>query len=357
VKLRHLIVSVPHPLFNPTTTNYGTSLYPRYPVRLRLRFPHGTVFRTTRRILSEIHVARPGADRPDGQSRAVGCGLPFGTTSEALRVGGHRRADGPAMAGISAKRFARQSRRMQPDYRRGGSSGGDETVRGAFFAPELFRLFIERCDLLVFQEHHAGAQMVGLLRELLTDMAVPLPVQYELLHPGYASLHYPADRKQYRIYGGPYYDPYQEIRQSVAYLRRNNFVIRAEHLPMIFVHTWQSEPPPGWYHYLTTPDDTDAIFRLRETPRHDHLSLKVFAYAYAVRHDMWAGGRATPSGADAIRRFRQFRQLLEMIAARREAGERVKSFDLMDFDGYDKLLKQYGWVQRPDEMNTRLCDE
>lgn len=226
-----------------------------------------------------------------------------------------------------------------------------------FSPPELFRLFIERCDLLVFQEHHAGAQMVGLLRELLTDMAVPLPVQYELLHPGYASLHYPADRKQYRIYGGPYYDPYQEIRQSVAYLRRNNFVIRADHLPTVFVRKWLSEPPPGWYHYLTTPDDTDAIFRLRETPRHDHLSLKVFAYAYAVRHDMWAGGRATPSGADAIRRFRQFRQLLEMIAARREAGERVESFDLMDFDGYDKLLKQYGWVQRPDEMKTRLCDE
>lgn len=178
------------------------------------------------------------------------------------------------------------------------------------------------------------------MRELLTDMAVPLPVQYELLHPGYASLHYPADRKQYRTYGGPYYDPCQEIRQSVAYLRRNNFVIRAEHLPTVFVRKWRSEPPPGWYHYLTTPDDTDAIFRLRETPRHDYLSLKVFAYAYAVRHDMWAGGRETPSGADAIRRFRQFRQLLEMIAARREAGERVESFDLMDFDGYDKILRQ-----------------
>ena len=209
-----------------------------------------------------------------------------------------------------------------------------------FSPPELFRLFIERCDLLVFHEHHAGAQMVGLLRELLTDMAVPLPVQYELLHPGYASLHYPADRKQYRIYGGSYYDPYQEIRQSVAYLRRNNFVIRADHLPTVFMRKWQSELPPGWYHYLTTPDDTDAIFRLRETPRHDYLSLKVFAYAYSVRHDMWAEGRESPSGADAIRRFRQFRQLLEMIAARREAGERVESFDLMDFDGYDKLLRQ-----------------
>ncbi|MCD7794540.1 MAG: hypothetical protein LUH46_06705, partial [Alistipes sp.] len=63
------------------------------------------------------------------------------------------------------------------------------------------------------------------------------------------------------------------------------------------------------------------------------------ASAYAVRHDMWAAGRETPSGADAVRRFRQFRQLLEIIAARREAGERVESFDLMDFDGYDKILR------------------
>ena len=71
------------------------------------------------------------------------------------------------------------------------------------------------------------------------------------------------------------------------------------------------------------------------------------------------GGRpGNPVGSRrGKRRFRQFRQLLEIIAARREAGERVESFDLMDFDGYDKLLKQYGWVQRPDEMNTRLCDE
>lgn len=226
-----------------------------------------------------------------------------------------------------------------------------------FWPPELFRLFVERCDLLVFHEHRAGELLTGQLREQITDMAVPLPVQYGLASPGWANLRYPADRKHYRIYGSRYYDPDQEIRQSIAYLRRNNFVIRAEHLPMIFVRKWLAVPPPGWYHYLITPDDTDAIFCLRETPRHDYLSLKVFAYAYAVKHNMWAAGQETPSGADAIRRFRQFGQLLESIAARREAGERVESFDLLDFDGYDKLLKQYGWVQRPDEMNTRLCDE
>lgn len=209
-----------------------------------------------------------------------------------------------------------------------------------FCPPELFRFFIERCDLLVFHERWAGEQQTRRLREQVADMAVPLPVQYGLSYPGYADLRYPIDRKYHRIYDSDYYDPYLEIRQSMAYLRRNNFVIRAEHLPMVFVRKWLSLPPPGWYHPLTTPDDTAGIFRLRETPRHDYLSLKVFACAYAVRHDLWATKRDTPSGADAIRRFGQFRQLLEIIAAKREAGERIESFDLLDFDRYDRILCQ-----------------
>ena len=72
-----------------------------------------------------------------------GCRLPFGIRSGASRAGSRRRIDNPAMAGLSAKRFARQGCRMQPDYRRGGLSGGDGTVRGAFFAsgtvPAVYR--------------------------------------------------------------------------------------------------------------------------------------------------------------------------------------------------------------------------
>ena len=209
-----------------------------------------------------------------------------------------------------------------------------------FWPPELFRLFIERCDLLVFHEHRAGELLTGQLREQITDMAVPLPVQYRLSHPGYMNFRYPLDRKEYRIYGSGFYDPYLEIQQSMAYLRRNNFVISGEHLPQVLVRKWLAVPPPGWYRYLATPDDTTGIFSLCETPRHDYLSLKVFAYAYAVRHDLWATGRETPSGADAIRRFGQFRRLLEIIAAKREAGKRVEPFDLLDFDRYDKILRQ-----------------
>lgn len=209
-----------------------------------------------------------------------------------------------------------------------------------FWPSELFRFFIERCDYLIFHEHRAGEQLTGQMRELVSDLAVPLPVQYRLSHPGYMNFRYPLDRKDYRIYDSGFYDPDLEIQQSLAYLRRNNFVISGEHLPQVLVRKWLAVPPPGWYRYLATPEDTTGIFSLRETPRHDYLSLKVFACAYAVRHDLWATGRETPSGADAIRRFGQFRRLMEIIAAKREAGERIEPFDLLEFDRYDKILRQ-----------------
>ena len=37
----------------------------------------------------------------------------------------------------------------------------------------------------------------------------------------------------------------------------------------------------------------------------------------------------------------QFRELLERIAAKREAGKPVEPFDLLDFDAYDELLKTF----------------
>lgn len=209
-----------------------------------------------------------------------------------------------------------------------------------FGQQELFRLFIERCDLLVFSEHRAGWAATSMLYKLIDDMVVPLPVQYELGSPGYTYQHYPADRKQYRTYGSLWYDPYRELRQSIAYLRRNNFTISADRLPMVFLRKWLTQPPPGWYHHLATPDDTDGIMHLRETRRLDWCSLKVFACAYAARHDLWAEGRDNPSQDDAIRRFRQFRSVLETIADRRDAGQPVESFDLLNFDGYDLLFQR-----------------
>ena len=55
----------------------------------------------------------------------------------------------------------------------------------------------------------------------------------------------------------------------------------------------------------------------------------MFAFAYAARRT-----KQDMIGDDAIRCFRQFRDLLETVAERRDAGKRVEPFDLLDFDRY-----------------------
>ena len=44
-------------------------------------------------------------------------------------------------------------------------------------------------------------------------------------------------------------------------------------------------------------------------------------------------------GADALMCFQRFRALLELIAAKRDAGDPIEPFDLLDFDGYRKVIK------------------
>lgn len=171
-------------------------------------------------------------------------------------------------------------------------------------------------------------------------MAVPLPVQYGLVYPGYTFTRYPFDRREYRTFESEYYDTSAELRQSITYIARCGCRVQANHLPQVFVRMWQATPPPGWYHYLTAPDDTVQLFHLRDTRRHDYLALKVFAYTYALHNKLSVTTRDMPSGAEAIRRFGQFRQLVAFIAAKREAGELLEPFDLLDFDGYDKIIRQ-----------------
>ena len=194
----------------------------------------------------------------------------------------------------------------------------------------LFRLCIEQCDHIVFNEHRAGPDATDELRVAIEDMGVPIPVQYGLTAPEYASAGYPLDRREYLDPASGYYDPEAEIGQSIAYIRRNGFCMPADHLPLIFIRKWLVVPPTGCFRYLTTPDDIAELSRLKDMPGHDYLSLKVFAFAYAVRRT-----QQDRTGDDAIRCFRQFRDMLETVAASRDAGRRVESFDLLDFDRYE----------------------
>lgn len=45
------------------------------------------------------------------------------------------------------------------------------------------------------------------------------------------------------------------------------------------------------------------------------------------------------SGDPAIRSFGQFRQFVAFIAAKRDVGELLEPFDLLDFGRYDKIIR------------------
>lgn len=201
--------------------------------------------------------------------------------------------------------------------------------RAQLSRPALFRLFIEQCDHIVFNEHRAGMVETGMFAAQVVDMGVPMPVQYGLTAPEVVSTTYPLNRLEYLDPAGGYYDPEAEIGQSVAYIRQNGFSVRADRVPLIFIRKWLAAIPLNSYRHLTTPDDIADLSRLKDRPGHDYLSLKVFAFAYAARRT-----KQDMIGDDAIRCFRQFRDLLETVAERRDAGKRVEPFDLLDFDRY-----------------------
>lgn len=50
--------------------------------------------------------------------------------------------------------------------------------------------------------------------------------------------------------------------------------------------------------------------------------------------------RNMPSGNGAIRWFGWFRQLVSFIASKQETEEMLEPFDLLDFEAYDKMLRQ-----------------
>lgn len=203
--------------------------------------------------------------------------------------------------------------------------------------PALFRRFIERCDCIIFNEHLAGWALTGLFHAQVVQSGVPIPVQYGFSSVKYTRLEYPVDRRDYFVRDSGHYDPAAEYVQSVAYIERTKFSLPADRVPQIFLRKWLAAPPGKSCRYLTLREDLDTLGRLRDRPGCECLSLKVFARIYATRKST----KEKTSEPDAAHRFMQFRTLLRGIAARREAGEPVPSFDLWDFDAYDEALRTF----------------
>lgn len=203
--------------------------------------------------------------------------------------------------------------------------------------PKLYRRFIERCDHIIFNEHRAGWALAGLFHAQVVQSGVPIPVQYGFSSVKYTRLEYPADRREYLVFGGIYYDPAAEYAQSIAYVERTGFSLPAECLPQIFLRKWLAAPPGKSCRYLMVPEDIESIDLLRDRPGCEYVSLKIFEKVYTTRKST----KEKTSDPDAALRFMQFRTLLRGIAARREAGMSVPPFDLWDFDAYDEALRTF----------------
>ncbi len=139
----------------------------------------------------------------------------------------------------------------------------DETSYGGY-AEQLYNLFIEQCDLILYncvQDSKKDRLLLHVRR-----FSVPVPIAFL---PKYTA----AETDTGKI-----------LAASLAYIRANGFRIRAEKLPQVFLRSWTSQPGQERYAHISSLDDVAAVFRLDD----NNIRLKVFAYALAVHANFWA---------------------------------------------------------------------
>lgn len=218
-------------------------------------------------------------------------------------------------------------------------------ARDFMYFVELHRYFLNNCDLILFRAFGTGAVVVANFRAQLRDMAEPPVVRYL--------------ESEMPIRPLENIESVLTLAGSIDYIRSHDFHVTSDCLPPELLARWlKSDAAPGCYSHLSALEDIAAIFRVKDSEGRDYLLLKVFTYAYALHHNLWAVlSRSEDAGAMAGFRFRQFRRMLELVSEARAKGLEVGGFDLLDFDNYDETLRRMGWLGRLDEQNARLCDQ
>ncbi|MBS6992917.1 MAG: hypothetical protein KH156_12145 [Alistipes sp.] len=208
----------------------------------------------------------------------------------------------------------------------------------------LNRFFIGHCDLIVYSAYHAPLFAADNFRMHIRSAENPPRVQYL--------------SDEYPLQNPVSLEPALLLAESIAYIRGSGFRIMSDSLPPELLEKWlKGSGEPRSHGRLAALEDVADVFRLENSLGRDYLLFKVFAYAYALHRDLWVLPQSGyDAGEAASMRFRQFRRLLEQVAEARKLGIEVGRYNLLDFDNYDGILKKYGWMQRLDEMNTRLCD-
>lgn len=209
--------------------------------------------------------------------------------------------------------------------------------------PGYHQRFIERCDQIVYSTFRVPqyirddfARKVRmkkgrqpLVRYIMEGFSVSAPVSME---------------------------PMLDLHQSIEYIRRSGFRVMTDKLPQELLDKWLANADlPGNFMEFGVQEELADLFGRRDTDKAHYLLYKVFTAAYIVYHRL-----LTEPGSAACEeinsRFRQFRRLLKLLAVCRRKGIDTGRFDLLDFDNYDKIFKQFGWMDRLEKPETRLCD-
>lgn len=151
-------------------------------------------------------------------------------------------------------------------------------------------------------------------------------------------------------------EPMIDLQQSIEYVRRSGFRLLTDKLPQELLEKWLANADlPNNYMEFGVLEGLADVFGRKDTKKAHYLLYKVFTAAYVVYYRLLTKpGNAVCEEINC--RFRQFRRMLELLAESRSKGIDIGRFDLIDFDNYDKIFKQFGWMDRLEKSVMRLCD-
>lgn len=159
-----------------------------------------------------------------------------------------------------------------------------------------------------------------------------------------------------RIHDPVSMEPTIDLQQSIEYVRRSGFRVMTDKLPQELLEKWLANADlPNNYMEFGVLEGLADVFGRKDTKKAHYLLYKVFTAAYVVYHRLLT--KPENAVCEEINcRFRQFRRMLELLAESRSKGIDIGRFDLIDFDNYDKIFKQFGWMDRLEKSVMRLCD-
>ena len=192
----------------------------------------------------------------------------------------------------------------------------------------LNRFFIGHCDLIVYNTYHASLFAAENFRMHIRSAENPPRVQYQ--------------SDKYPLKNPVSFESALSLAASIDYLRKSGFRVMSDSLPGELLEKWLNRSDePRSYGRLAALEDAADVFRLENASSRDYLLFKVFAYAYALHRDLWVLPQfENDTGETVGMQFRQFRRLLELVAETRKVDADIGSYNLLDFNNYDELLKK-----------------